>query len=439
MLANHNVTVINNKTLTLLRWIAILGQLSAVLISYFLIGINIEITKAILCILISIALNIHAYYKHGNHYLNEKTAFLYIIFDIIQISILLYFTGGIENPFIIFIIAPVVVAASTLNIRYLSFIILIAITSAITLSIYSTPLNLKQFGFYKESMFSLLFVTGYIIAICMIIAYSALYIWIISSDNRKNQKALRETQKAFLEQKRIAALGYLAASAAHELGSPLSTISIIAKDLKDELTNSCDRPCPMADDVNLLIEQSERCKNILMNLTLSPDKENILEPLKPDLLVELIANPFLSDNPHINVDIEGYSDINSKPFLLHKTPELTHSLGVLIQNAIEFAKKHVHIKTYYDNNMFSIEITDDGVGFSQKILSKIGQPYISTRSNNGHNMGLGIFIAKNIIESIKGHVEFLNKDNNNGAFVKIIWNRKDIEKHTSLSNLEGKK
>lgn len=270
-----------------------------------------------------------------------------------------------------------------------------------------------------------LYALGFFLALVFAIVFMAIYVWRTSSDARNLARALDETRMALTRQQQTAALGAQAAAATHELGSPLNTIHVIASELKKDVPADS----PLAEDINLLYGQSQRCREILAGFSKTPkDRESpdLIGPYWPQALVSTIIDPYRSENPAIDVRIESAGAPGTQMPTIARRAEIVSGLGNIFQNAIQHARTAVHIRNYWDRESFTISVEDDGQGFSQSVLSRIGEPYISTRAESGGNMGLGLFISQTLLGQTGAKVGFSNWPEG-GAVVTISWNRKDIE------------
>ncbi len=410
---------ISNHTLVLVRWAAILGQASTLLITAFILEINLPVIAAFGGIGFSIIINLFAMHKHGRGSLTDKQAAFYLGYDIAQLAFLLYLTGGLQNPFSILIIAPVTVGASLLPLRFIAPLTTMALLSIAVLSQFFIPMAWPTDTYHMLP----LFIIGQWVALGLSCLFIVLYVWRTAQDAKNMSEALHATQLALLRQQKITSLGAQAAATAHELGSPLSTIAIIAKELEQETGAQH----PLADDIALLVSQSNRCRDILHEFSRGKNEaEEKVTPLDPASLLQLIAEPHQIENSAVKIHCRNLTNNHGKPPRLYKSPELSHGLGNLIQNAIQFAHKEVQLNSEWNKDNLSIYIQDDGKGFSSSILTKIGQPYVSTRKNSSKNMGLGVFIAKTLLESTGATLHFDNAPEG-GGLITIDWPRKNIE------------
>jgi two-component system sensor histidine kinase RegB len=391
---------VSNRTLVTVRWVSVFGQLLAVALAYFTLGIQLPLQNVGACIGSLILVNFFALAVHRRRRLGENAATAYLAVDIIQFASLLYFTGGFENPFAMLMIAQVAVAAAVLNMVRMVLLSFLSILMATFLSIWNVPLIWPG----GEVVITPTYLLGEQIALMFAVAFIASYVWKISYEYRNIQSALYDSQLSLARQRQLAALGAQAAAAAHELGSPLSTIAIIAKDLHREYANDPE----LKDDLNLLVEQSKRCSEILRDFSARPEREEdpIVTACTPAHLMQDLANGYHHERPDIQVTVHDHPDLATQSMIY--SAEVTRSLGNLVQNAIQHAKGSVTIDVKPYAARVRVVIHDDGNGFAPAILNRIGEPYLTTNARGEQNMGLGLFIAQTLIESRGGTVRFRN-------------------------------
>lgn len=416
--------VIHNRTLIFVRWLAVAGQAATLLLIHRGLEIPLHLGWAMAIVGISAFFNIMVSGFQGGRRgrISPPEASLYLTFDTLQLTALLYVTGGLGNPFSILILAPVTVAASLLPGRQVTQIAALALACIGLLSGALLPLpwpgplpaqsDLHDFGFFAALVFSVVFL--------------AVYVWRTASDSRVLLGALDEARATLTRQQQTAALGAQAAAAAHELGSPLGTIHLIASELKkDTPANTA-----LAEDIGLLYSQSLRCKEILAGFSKNPQQQpesaDLVGPYAPQALVSTIVEPYRIENPSIQIKIESTGAQGVPIPVIARRAEIVSGLGNILQNAIQHARSAVHIRNYWDEDSFTISVEDDGQGFAQSVLSRIGDPYISTGSTEGKSMGLGIFISISLLGQTGAKVGFSNWPEGGGV-VTIRWNRKDIE------------
>ena len=391
-----------------IRWIAIFGQFIAVLFVAFILQIEIPLFQILLVILLSVFINFYSYIEERkNKTISNIKAFSFLLFDTLQLGILLFLTGGIVNPFSILILAPVITSASYLPALLTVILSTISILIIIILSINFIPLDLAK-NFTLPEIYNF----GLVASLVITIIFIAIYAYLFASSSRKISNALSASKLQILNQKKITEVGSLSAAAAHELGTPLNTIFLILNDLLKDKNLKQDPN--IIKDINLLKSQAERCREILQKLSQNPLKlkDKFLEKVK---ITDLIKINFDKFNKNRSLNIINNTN-NNEPEIIFKD-EIMYALGNFIQNAITYSYKLVTVEINYTKDNTLINISDDGKGFSKDIMDKLGEPYIS---KNNKGMGLGIFIAKNLIENMGGKVVFYNSKHNN-AVVEISF------------------
>ncbi len=392
-----------------IRWIAIFGQLFAIVFVTNILDIIIPFFEALIVISISVLINIYSYLvEKKNKTITNIQAFSFLFFDTIQLGILLFLTGGIVNPFSILILAPVITSASYLPALLTVFLSTFSILIIIFLNFYYIPLNLEN-GFELSNIYKI----GLVLALIITIIFIAIYAYLFASSSRKISNALSATKLQILNQKKISEVGSLSAAAVHELSTPLNTIFLILNDLLKEKKLNQDEN--IIKDINLLKSQAERCREILLRLSKNPLKlkDKFLNKVKVSDLIKINFDKF---NSNKNLSVINNLSLN-EPEIIFKD-ELMYALGNIIQNSIIYAEKLVTTEINYLSQDIIIKISDDGDGFPKDILDKLGEPYIS---KNNKGMGLGIFIAKNLIENMGGEIRFYNS-NQTYAVVEITLN-----------------
>ncbi len=431
------------RTLLAIRWVAVAGQASSLLFVNLALGYPIPLVPAAVAVAaLAIATLVPQLRRKSSARLNDRESALYFAFDMVQLTVLLGLTGGLHNPFSLLLLAPVTVSAAALSFRSTLGLTALSITCINILALFHLPLP------WPASTFDLppIFVFGLAIALALAAVFISVYVFKVAEESRRVADALMAVQSALDREQRISSVGALAAAAAHELGSPLGTISLIAK----ELTKDLPADSPYRPDAELLLSQADRCRHILAEIAARPEQstKDHFHVLAAPLLVELAAEPFL--RPSVALRIEAKSEGGEQePPVMPRRPEIMHGLGNLLQNAIEFAKEEVQVVIAWSREELSITITDDGVGFPPDLLDRLGDPYISAAlgryggklsrrglvgratgaagvrkpdRRQGDHMGLGIFIAQNLLERSGGNVQFGNNDFG-GAEVKVVWPR----------------
>ena len=392
--SSNNILLSN---LIKIRWVAILGQLLAIFLVYWYLGINIPIKPCLSIVFISALINTFSHFS-------SKT---------IQLTILLYLTGGIYNPFSLLLIAPLIISASYLPIFFSICLLILSVISVFFISNIYIPIEWQQ-AFVVPSYFKYALSLSLIISLVFIF----IYVYLFANSSRKISKALTQTKTALINQKKISEIGSLSAAAVHELSTPLNTIFLILNDLMED--KNIIKNIYAYKEIKLLKSQAERCKNILLTLSKNPEnlKDTFFDTITFSNIIKINFDKF--NNSKIKLKINLLSNLN-EPKIQFKD-EISYSIGNLIQNSIQYAKQVVSVDVFWNESEFIITINDDGYGFKNEILDRIGEPYIS---KGGIGMGLGIFISKNLIENIGGNIIFKNlKDS--GASVEIKIKRANL-------------
>jgi len=402
----NNILLIN---LIKIRWLAIFGQLSAILISYYYLEIFVPIFSCLLIIVVSTFVNLISFFrKKINNYLSDKEAFYFLLFDTLQLGILLYLTGGIYNPFSLLLIAPLIISASYLPIVFSIILSLLSIIIVVLISYFYIPITWND-SFSVPDIFKY----GLSLSLIISLIFIAIYVYLLASSSRNIAQALFHTRSVLANQKKLSEIGSLSAVAVHEISTPLNTIFLILNDLREEklVKNNSE----IKKEIELLKSQAEKCKAILLTLSRNPQnlKDKFFDNTTISNIIKLNFDKF--NNRKIQLQINIIPKKN-EPLIFFKD-ELMYGLGNIIQNAIQHANSIVKVDIYWNDAQFKIIINDDGNGFAKEILDQIGNPYIS-RNNNG--MGLGIFIAKNLIENIEGTIYCKNEKDGGGSVEVII-------------------
>ena len=408
------------RTLMLIRWIGVIGQAVALFVVHVGFGLDLPMVLALGIVGVSALLNlVLALSPPSGGRIDHRQATLFLTYDLLQLSTLLFLTGGLYNPFALLILAPVTISATVLSRHTTIALSVLAVFLTSILAFWHLPLPSPVLWVEPSRLVAL----GLWIALVCAIVFMASYTFTVAEEARRMSDALSATQMALAREQRVSALGGLAAAAAHELGSPLSTIAVAAK----ELARDVPADSPFADDVRLLVSQSRRCSEILAQLSHLPEEVDPATPferLPLSALVELAALPYEKDE--IEVDFREKAEDGSPEPVVPRTPELLHGLGTLIQNAVQFAKTRVAVETAWDAAETRVTILDDGPGFSQMVMAELGEPYVSSRSGGGGHMGLGVFIALSLLDRGGAAIAFDNRPEG-GARVVVRWDRAILE------------
>ena len=401
------------RTLSLIRWIAICGQLTAVAISYYYFRIQFNILLVIPLIFLSIILNIYVTARNPLiKILSFNETFSYLIFDLVQLILLLSLTGGLTNPFCVLILAPIIISATYLDLSRTIVIGIISIISLTLLAFFYYPLESLPLGINKDD-FSNFEIFSIWSALVIALIFIGAYCFRVADESRKTSQALKQTQFALSNEEKVSALMGLTAAAVHELGTPLSTISIAAK----ELVNNASKKDSNYEDLILIQSQLKRCSDILDRLrtnNFSDQSNEFINRLDFHRLVNELLNSYSDREVEFIVNIEEYFKKNH--ITVSRSPEIIQSLTNIIDNAVKFSKKNVTINLKHNQDSIIVEVIDDGDGFPQDIFPLLGEPYVRNTAKNKHKgLGLGLFISKNLLAKNFGDIKFLNLKNQGGC------------------------
>lgn len=426
------------RTLSNLRWLAVAGQSAALFLVYFALGYSLPILYCAVGIAVSAALNVVLALRYpATHRLTNREATFYLAFDVLQLAALLYLTGGIINPFALMFVAPVVIAATTLNLGNVLILAGIAFASVSVIGIAHRPLPWPGQAFDLPQLYQ----AGIWTALVIGIGFTSVYAWRIASESARMSAGLAATQLALSREHRLASLGALATAAAHELGTPLGTIAVVARELERALPENSGE----IEDVRLLRQQAERCRAIIARLA-NPEEALVGATARLPLgaFLDDVANHHRGEDVDITVSLMAHkaSDQQNPVPQIWRAPELLHGLGNIIENAADFAVTTVAVSARWDEQFLDISVADDGPGFAPEIFEALGEPYITSRP--GHHalgeteigpqgpldehegMGLGFFIAKILLEQTGGLVKAENPPGG-GAMVSVRWARGVID------------
>ena len=414
---------LRKSTYVNLRWIGIIGQLVSVNLVYFYFNFSFDFVMSNLVILIGILSNLYLIFIYKKVLLSDRSALLFLTIDILQLSILLFLTGGIVNPFIIFLILPSVFASTNLSFKSNLIIIMITTISIIFLTFYSYDLPKPLSNHFHVSPYYYFSIPITLVIALYFLNYFAI---LFGRESRLRKEALNKMEEVMAKEHEMLSLGGQAAAAAHSLGTPLSTIKIITQELTKQLKDQKD----LIQDVNLLSSQVERCNQILKKLTLNPIEEDdfIDEDLSiRDYLKEIILS--FSETSKKEFIFNTDQDSNSKK--VTKSIEIIYGLRNFIGNANKYSSKKVYINLKSDNDITEINIEDDGNGYPKEVLYRIGEPYLINPNkslNEQSGLGLGIFIGKTLLEKNFAVIKCKNSSTRKGAEVSIKWENKDLFK-----------
>ncbi len=409
------------STYITLRWIGIIGQLIAVNFVYLFLNSSFDFITSNLVIFLGILSNLYLIFIYKKTQLSDRSAFIFLLIDILQLGILLYLSGGITNPFVIFILIPSVFSSSNLSLR--TNILLVTLTTIIiiflTFNYEDLPINLNS-DFHNNHYFYYSIPTSLIVALVFLNYFAMTF----GKQSRLRKEALGKMEEAMAKEHELLSLGGQAAAAAHSLGTPLSTITIITHDLMKQFKGQKD----LEKDIELLNSQVERCNEILKRLTLNPVEED--EFIDKDINIRDYLHEIISSFKEISKKEFVFNfdqDSNSKK--ITKSIELVYGLRNFIGNANKFAKNTIFINLKSDSEITEITVEDDGDGYPRDIISKIGEPYLKSnysKDKSKEGLGLGLFIGKTLLEKNFASVNCRNSKTRNGAEVVIRWKNKEL-------------
>ena len=408
---------LDRKTLYILRWIALVGQFIAINLVYFILDLPFPVELSYLIIFVGLITNLFLQFSIKGNQLKDFQALIFLIYDLLQLSLLLYLTGGIFNPFSILMIIPTIVSSTFLSMGTTIILGIITTILIFLISFFYLPLpgedmRLLHFPYFYK--------TGIMIAILIGLIFLSYFGIRFSGEKKKSSEAFNKLQEVIYKEYELESLGGQAAAAAHSLGTPLATISVVARELRKEI----DENSKYSKDLDLLISQTKRCSEILKKIS----KKQIIEDkffssTNFDILLEEILVSF-KESSGKNISLSTKNDKNK--INIKRSPEIIYGLRNFIGNAVKFANKDVIVEIASDENNVVIDIKDDGPGFPDDIIDNIGEPYIVSRSqlvklNAG--TGLGTFLGKTLLERTGGRLEFFN-DKDKGAIVRVKWDAK---------------
>ena len=407
------------QTLSTLRWCASAGQIVAVAVSVRLFGLDIDLATVAPAIGLLILANLYMMARYPEaHRLSEREATATLAFDIVQLALLLFLTGGLDNPFALLLLAPVVIAATALHLG--SFIALGLLTIALitALSVWWVPLRMSD-----GTVLALppLFKFGYWASLVIGVTFLGLFARRVTTELHHMADALLATQLALEREQKLTDLGGVVAAAAHELGTPLATIKLVSAELSEELPADSD----LREDILLIRSQADRCRDILHSMGRAGKDDLMLKTAPIEAVVREAAEPHLDRTSTVTFRIA--QDAGPQPVILRRA-EIIHGLRNLIQNAVDFSQDQVTIRIDWTDTSATIEIADDGHGFPQSVIGRIGDPFVRRRREaldgelrpSYDGMGLGLFIAKTLLERTGAQLTFRNSIDG-GAVVEVVW------------------
>ena len=411
---------LDKKTLVTLRYIAIFGQFIAINLVYNHLNLVFPIVESHIIIFIGLTTNLYLQFQFRSNQLKDFYASLFLIYDLIQLSALLYLTGGILNPFSFLLIIPAIVSSTFLSTR--TTIILGIVTSILLflLTYFYLPLP----GLEVEFAFSDFYKSGILVGVLIGLIFLSYFGIRFAGETKKRSEALNKLQQVIAKEYELESLGGQAAAAAHSLGTPLATISVVATELKKEIGDNKD----YSKDIDLLISQTERCSQILKKISTKQIKEDrFISSIKLEDLLDEIIHSFQETS---SKNISLISDNDKNKINTQRSPEIIYGLRNFIGNAVKFSKSRVNVILKSDEKNIQIFINDDGPGFPEDIKPILGEPYIKSKSqevNSNAGLGLGIFLGKTLLERQSANLFFSQDKKLKGASVAISWRANNIK------------
>ena len=408
------------ETLINIRWSAIVGQFFTVSVVEFFLKFEFPYFGTLTLIFLSALVNVYLEINKSKFLtINNFYATLSIFYDLVQLILLLFMTGGLSNPFSILIIVPTTISVTYLSRGSSQFIVTCSIIFSTVIAFYHMPL---PYPVNESLVLPKYYNIGLWLSLGIGIIFLGNYAYQLGRDNRVRSTALSRLEEELTKEKVVNSVGGMAAAAVHELATPLATISLVSKELQKQLKDNSN----IKEDINLLIEQSERCSSILKDIAQRKQKDEFIENISPkELINEIVFSLNNISNKEINVE---NLNLNQRMKMTKKT-EISYALRNFIENSIKFAKNKINIEIDQNKKRTAITISDDGDGFNKDIIANLGQPYLHSDNikKNKKGMGLGVFISKSLLERCLAQVTFRNNKSLPGASVKIVWNNSQLE------------
>ncbi|MGB7318027.1 MAG: ActS/PrrB/RegB family redox-sensitive histidine kinase [Planktotalea sp.] len=425
------------RTMILLRWVAIFGQIAAITVAQYMYHLQLELGLCYLAIGASITGNLFAIFIFPeNRRLSENENLLMVVYDLLQLSFLLFLTGGLNNPFALLLLGPVTVSAAVMSLRSTVLLGFLAIFIVTILAQYHFPLRTEE-GFILR--IPNVFVFGNWVAFVIALLFLSAYSWKTTNEMHTMSEALQATHLALSREQKLTDIGGVVAAAAHELGTPLATIKLASAELMDELA---DRP-DLAEDAKLIRQQADRCRDILQSMGRAGKDDLHLRKAPLNTVLQEAAEPHVSRGKQVHFEhADPLKGRGVQPEILRR-PEVIHGVRNLVQNAVDFSRENVWVESSWSEDTIAIRIVDDGDGFPPHLIGRIGDPFVRRRKSEKERsarpeyegMGLGLFIAKTLLERSGAELSFANGSSQysgenhpkRGAIVEVVWPRKNID------------
>ncbi|MEN8842190.1 MAG: ActS/PrrB/RegB family redox-sensitive histidine kinase [Octadecabacter sp.] len=429
------------RTLASIRWFAVLGQVTAVMAAIFIFRLNLETGLIAVIIGLSVLLNVVSYLVFPeNRRLSENEANLMIGFDLAQLGLLLFLTGGLNNPFALLLLAPVTVASTLLPLRSTIILGVAALTIMTLIRFVSLPIMTAS-GF--PLILPDLFVFGFWVALVTGVVFVGIYARQVTQETLSMSEALVATQMALAREQKLTDLGGVIAAAAHELGTPLATIKLVSSELLDELGDNEE----LKEDARLIREQADRCRDILRSMGRAGKDDHLLRQAPLETVIREASEPHLDRGKLVQFKTQPPAGNESRQPDIFRRPEIIHGIRNFVQNAVDFSQSSVLVAISWTDDFITVDIGDDGPGFPSSVLSRIGEPFVGRRKHDEgssrrpgyEGMGLGLFIAKTLLERSGATLSFVNGPSQakpkmgRGAIVTVNWPRSSIEPSTEAA------
>jgi len=411
---------LDKKTLVILRWIALAGQYITISIVYSIFKFELHFFYCSLIIFVGVLTNLYLQFKFKKNQLNNFAATFCLFYDLLQLSLLLYLTGGITNPFAILLIVPAIVSSTFLTLRSTINLSITTVIVLAVLTIYNLPLpHYGELHFHIPDTYLYALPISIVITLIFLTYFGVRF----GIQSKKRTEALNKLELILAKEHELESIGLQAAAAAHSLSTPLSTITVVARELEKEIGNNP----KYAKDIDLLLSQTKRCSDILKNFSKDQLKEdNFLSDIKIEELLNEIVRSFSEiSEKKLSLLVEK-NKLNPQ---IDRTLEITYGLRNFIGNAVKYSNSFVDISLESNNKITEVKVCDDGPGFSEDVLDVLGEPYIRSKDkiiSSKSGLGLGTFIGKTLLERMKADVKFDKCPKTNGAMVIISWQTKDL-------------
>ena len=410
---------LEKRTVVILRWIALIGQLITIYFVHFYVQFSLPLVFCSLTIFFGGLTNIFIQFNFKKNQLSNIESTILLFYDVIQLSVLIYLTGGVSNPFIIFLIVPALISSTLLNLASTLFLSVITIIALVILTFNYFPLPSEgNLHFHVPDYYIFSIPSALVIALLFLNYFGFRF----GFEARKRGKALSRLELILAKEQELESIGHQAAAAAHSLGTPLSTITVVAKELKKDINKNKE----FEEDIDIILDQARKCGEILKKISQNKviDDEIVKNISFQDLLFEISKSFEEISDKNINLDLTKAK----KKIPLTRSPEITYGIRNFLGNAVKFSKKNIDIYLETDGNITILKISDDGPGFPDDIYKVIGEPYIASKSKkvkSKSGLGLGTFIGKTLLERKKANIEFF-QPKNGGALVEISWQNSDL-------------